>query len=163
MIIAYVGIVVLTTYLGYAYAKGYAIKNKIYKQLYDFLIYYKLEIGYSQKKLIEILRNFTKNEKKDLINLNEFLNYLDREYLNLDKFTFKNEIKYICESEQKEIEAIFNELGKYDLTQEKEKIELLINQINQKVVETLEEKNKYYNLSIKIGIIIGCFVDVLLI
>lgn len=163
VVVGYAIIVVVATYIGYSFSRNYVNKYRIYNQLYDFLNYYKLEVGYSQKRIGQILEEYAKNNKVSILKLEEFLEFLRNDFYDKDKFYFKERIYILEEKEQIEIEEIFNDLGKYDLIQEKEKIEILLNRVKNNLDLAKENKNKYSNLCIKLGLITGCFIVVLLI
>lgn len=163
MMIAYVGIVCITTYVGYLFSQKYIYRCKIYQQFIDFLNYYKLEICYNQNKLLDVVKNFLSHNSTDYIQLSQFNNYLKKEYLNCEYFVFKDEIKFLSNIEKFQIEKIYNNLGKLDLLQEKENVELNLLNFNNILSKEKSNKIKYCSLCIKVGAILGCFIIILLI
>ena len=162
MVIAYVGIVCITTYIGFIFSKKYVIRYKIYNQLIEFLNYYKLQICYAQKKLLDVAECFAENNEDDYIHLDEFINYLKVEFYNINNFVFNDNLEYLSKLECSQIESIYNSLGKFDLMQEKQNIDLILLKLNGELLKAKDIKVKYCGFCVKIGIIFGCFIIVLL-
>ena len=162
MVLAYVGIVCLSTYIGFIFSRKYIVRYKIYSQLIEFLNYYKLQICYNQKKILDVVNDFAKSEKDDFIQLNEFSKYLKFDFYNKNSFEFNEKLQYLSELEINQIESIFNNLGKFDLEQEKQNVELILSKLNSQLISATNDKTKYCGFCVKIGAILGCFLVVLL-
>ena len=156
-------ILALTTLVGITFANTFKVKYEIYNELYLFLNYYNIEIGFSKNKLSDIINSFLNKQTIDYLNLNEVIEYVKKGIIVEKKFKYKNPLKYLNESQLNEIENIFNDIGKYDLINEKANIEGMLKFVSNLKETALYNKNKYYSFFIKLGIIAGCFITILFI
>jgi len=162
MIVAYTGIIFVSTYFGYLIARKYKDRYEVYKELYDLLSFYKYEVCYSQKKLYEIVKMFYAQKTKDYLILSDFIEYLQRGKYLANKYKYKSKIECLTIEEINQIENILNSLGNYDVVQENAKVEKDLTFLSDKLKKTNDEKVKYYNLYIKIGVIVGSFIVILI-
>lgn len=154
-------IVLICSYVGYGISKYYSRRTKFFQGLVLLFEKIKLEINFSQSKLISILTNFvvSNNDVKTL--MQNFQKSLENNQKLCEENLFKG-IKILSQEEKNIIMSYFQSLGKFDVLNQSKQIESEISDLRafQKNAE-IEEK-KYASLYFKIGIILGLAIALVL-
>lgn len=140
-VVLYVFIISFTTYLGYLYNKKYENRFIFYKNYYDFIVKFSNNISFSNEKLKDFLQ---KNSSSFTDNL-----------LRIKESSVETRFSYLNDIENADFKEFVNNLGKADSDSQINFLKSKEKEVFEKMNETKKENEKYKNLFVKIGFLIG--------
>ena len=157
MIIAYSGIVLLCTYIGWCSYSRLKRRYKFYNSYIKFLDRFSQNLSFRQDSLRDIVETFIdeRDEFAKILKMHFFLK--DPKQLPACK------LEYLSQNEIMEVKQFLNCLGNSDVFTQQDFVAKERLAISIKETETKENFKKYGAMSIKLGVLVGAFIVILLI
>lgn len=154
-------IVFICGYIGYGLSRYYFSRVKLFMSLINFTEKLDTDINFGKAKLLKIIEDF-KCESKDLKKiLNGYILCLNEGKSCTEDMVFKD-IKILKDGEKNVILNFLLELGKLDVFNQTKQIENSKLRFKEILEGCNEEKKKYGNLYLKLGIILGLLIALIL-
>lgn len=153
-------IVFICGYIGYGLSKFYISRLKLFTSLINFTEKLDTDINFGKSKLLKIIEDFKCNSK-DLKKILEGYTVCLNEVRPCTETVFK-EVKILKDDEKHIILNFFSELGKLDVYNQTKQIENSKMKFKEILNLCTEEKKKYGNLYLKLGIILGLLIALIL-
>ena len=153
-------IVFICGYIGYGLSKFYISRLKLFTSLINFTEKLDTDINFGKSKLLKIIEDFKCNSK-DLKKILEGYTVCLNESRPCTETVFK-EVKILKDDEKHIILNFFSELGKLDVYNQTKQIENSKMKFKEILNLCTEEKKKYGNLYLKLGIILGLLIALIL-
>lgn len=149
-------IVVISGLIGFIVANEYVKKYKFYKQLYEFVQYLKINIGFTRETL--------KNNFKSFRGEDWFNNWLSgvMEYIENKDKGLSLPLKMSIE-EQQEITNFVQGLGGMDCSSQQSFLNTYMEIFKNRLAKSEELKNKNYNVYSRLGIGIGLIIAIVIV
>jgi len=142
--------------IAHSVSKKYKEKFDFYQNLKKFLNQFKLNLNFKQEKIINFLEKI--NSKKQFnIFIKEYKNYLKTNEFNL------NEIKILTLEEKNQLENIIKNIGKLDIQNEINQLENFILEIDEKLNQAQNDKNKLCPMILKLSLLFAVGLAIILI
>ena len=154
-------VVLLCGYIGYGLSSYYTSRTKFFKNLELLFEKLNLEINFSQSKLIQIMQNFSTQNKEVKKLINNFVNCLEYDLEIKVELLFKD-IKILNTEEKNIINIFFLSLGKLDVINQTKQLQGQKEQLNLLYKTAEQEEKKFAPLYLKMGIIAGLLLALLL-
>ena len=148
--------------LGFGFASYFIIRKKFFNSLNSFLMQVKSDISFNSKRVTEILlgnKTSNSNLSRMLCNYNESL----INNISLSKESLFKGISFLSEQEMEGIFNFFSSLGRVDVFNQVEQIELFIKTNAEYCEEASRQCTKNCALYTKLGILFGLLVAILII
>ncbi len=153
LIIVLISVIML---ISYAVSQQYKDKFDFYNNLKVFLQQFKINLSFKQEKINQFLDNLKpKKQFKDFVE--SYKHYLKTGNLNLSN------LKLLDEEEIKEVESIIENIGNYDVNNEKNQLDSFISNVDTKLLTAQERKNKLCPMIIKLSLLFAIGLAILLI
>lgn len=146
-------LLILSTYVGTCFSKKYTERNIFYNDFIVFNNNLKNEINYSQNTIFYILNNKTRKNS-------DFYNCVKAFFF--DKQTFVFEKNYINNEEKTFFNNYLQTIGSGDKVAQLKYVELISQQLKEKVKKTEEDQLKYKSTYIKLGFLVGLILLIVL-
>lgn len=154
-------IVFICGYIGYGLSRYYFSRVKLFMSLINFTEKLDTDINFGKAKLLKIIEDF-KCDSKDLKKiLNGYILCLNEGKSCTEDMVFKD-IKILKDEEKNVILNFLLELGKLDVFNQTKQIENSKFRFKEILEGCNEEKKKYGNLYLKLGIILGLLIALIL-
>ncbi|MDD4815811.1 MAG: hypothetical protein PHQ62_01555 [Clostridia bacterium] len=154
-------VVILCGYIGYGLSSYYTNRTKFFKNLELLFEKLNLEINFSQSKLIQIMQNFSTQNKEVKKLISNFVNCLEYDLEIKTDVLFKD-IKILNNEEKNVINIFFLSLGKFDVINQTKQLQGQKEQLNLLYKTAEQEAKKFAPLYLKMGIIAGLLLALLL-
>lgn len=149
-------LIVVVMLIAYSVSEQYKEKFDFYYNLKNFLNQFKLNLNFKQEKIITFIEKI-KSKKQFSIFLKEYKNFLKTNEFNL------NEIKILTQEEKIQLEEIIKNIGQLDIENEKNQLENFIYEIDKKLVQAKESKDKLCPMIIKLSLLFSIGLAIILI
>ena len=163
-IIVFLSIVLISGYVGVQFAKKYIKKENFYIDLLSFCNVTFTEINFTQNKLKKIINQNINNYKTEFKKfLNIFSKHLDDE-INDEVFmqTVKRQFDFLLEQEIVQIVTFFVNIGRVDVDNELNKLDIFKADIKRTLDNTSQKKKQYVPMVIKLSLLLGVGIGILI-
>lgn len=163
-IIVFLSIVLISGYVGVQFAKKYIKKENFYIDLLSFCNVTFTEINFTQNKLKKIINQNINNYKTEFKKfLNIFSKHLDDE-INDEVFmqTVKRQFDFLLEQEIVQIVTFFVNIGRVDVDNELNKLDIFKADIKRILDNTSQKKKQYVPMVIKLSLLLGVGIGILI-
>ena len=137
-------------------SEQYKDKYDFYCNLHNFLCQFKINLSFKQEKIIEFLNNLTPRKQFKLF-IDDYKEYLKTENLNFENLTFLDSEELLI------LEDIIKNIGKHDVKTEMGQLDSFIENINNKKMQSEQDKNKICPMIIKLSFLFAIGLVILLI
>lgn len=151
----------LGCFIGYTLSLNYKRKYLMYKELEEFLNYFKLKVSSSQTKIKDVTNEFFSKKNKPFFPYKKYIEFFENKHTNA-KFELED-YAFLNSNEKKELEDLVLDLGQLSLREEIEKINIKLTNVNQSKIEKQSNYKKYGLLYIKLGLIFGLLLGIIFI
>ncbi len=145
--------VAVSSLLGVRFADKYRYRQEVFRELYDFAIYFNSKVGYVNETVKDCLINLQKKIPQTLENLNAFLSG--------EKFECCD--KKLTDKQRELVSSFINSLGITDSINQKSLInsytELIKNELSTEKINA----QKFTGLSLKLGFSFGLIIFIIII